>query len=86
MSYKTVFKTDRFELYTDNNGKFWLWDDWDECNRAIRAKSEIDAYRESIQMLIFSCKMYKDSRDELRERMGKIEKTFSEVFPEYVLE
>lgn len=80
MTSKTVFETDRFDLYTDKNGKFRLWDKADECNRAIRAKTEIDAYREAIDSLMFCCQMYKESRDELRVKLGRVEACFDEIF------
>lgn len=67
-------------LYEDENGKFWLWDNYLEANIAIRQPSREAALLAAITSLQFYCKMYKESRDELREQITKIENCFEEVF------
>lgn len=39
MEVKTIYKNKSFELYSDKNGKFWLWDIKQEPNWAMREKN-----------------------------------------------
>lgn len=81
---KAIFENDRFELYADKNGKFWLWNKVEEINHAIRAKSEIEAYRLAVDSLIYFADMQKTRRMELSARLEKVAACFIAVFPEYV--
>ena len=76
----TIYETDSFELYTDKNGKYWLWDKEDESNLAIRAKTEIEAYREAVDMAVFTIGLIKSSRRVLQEKVDTLEVAFREVF------
>lgn len=76
----TIHETDCFELSTDKNGKYWLWDKKDESNLAIRAKTEIGAYREAVDMAIFKIGWVKTDRRQLQEEMNTLEVAFREVF------
>lgn len=67
-------------LYEDKNGKFWIWDEYLEANIAVREPNREAALLAAIKSLQFYCKMYKESRDELRVKMTKVENCFEEVF------
>lgn len=82
MTTKTIFENDRFDLYSDKNGKFWLWNKVEEINHAVRAKSEIEAYRVAIDSLIYFADMQKTRRMELSARLEKVEACFVDVFPD----
>lgn len=82
MTCTTIFETKYFDLYTDKNGKFWLRDKKDEVNLAVRAKTEIEAYRKAIDLLIFSNQLVKKERQKLREDSEKIRAVFVDIFGE----
>ena len=48
-----IYETEYFELYQDRNGKYWLWNKVMECNHAIRAKTELEAYRDAVDAAIY---------------------------------
>jgi len=82
----TVYVTDRFELYTDKNGKFWLWNKVLESNHAIRAESELEAYREAMDSAIYAQQMHMSHRYEAEAKLSGLESAFKEAFPQYVEE
>lgn len=82
MTCTTIFETEYFDLYTDKNGKFWLYNKKEEINHAIRAKTEIEAYRKAVDSLIFSHQLVKKERQKLREDSEKIRAVFVDIFGE----
>lgn len=78
---KTIYKTEYWELYQDKNGKFWLWDELSKSNRATRAKTELDAYRQAVGLLVFSCDMQSSYRNEAESKLTTLQDAFEKVFP-----
>ena len=81
MSDRTVFKTDDFELYQDKRGKFWLWNERDETNAAIRANSEMEAYQQAVGSLIFCVELQKEHRNAAENKLETLHRAFAECFP-----
>lgn len=72
--------TDRLEVYQDKNGKWWIWDTYLEANIAIRQPSESAAHAAALDSLLHYTEMFKESRDELREKYARVEALFEELF------
>lgn len=74
--------TDRLEVYQDKNGTWWIWDTYLCANIAIRQPSESAARADALDSLLFYTQMFKESRDELREKYARVEALFEELFGE----
>ena len=72
--------TDRLEVYKDTNGKWWIWDNFLEVNIAVRQPTEAAAHAAALKSLLHYTEMFKESRDELREKYGRVESLFEELF------
>jgi len=79
---KTIRETKYYDLYQDKNGKFWLWNKKSETNAAIKASTELEAYQEAVDSLIFSGVMYREDRDKYLNKLEDIHRCFDKNFPE----
>ena len=75
-----VFESERFEVTQDKAGKFWLWSKTEDQNFAMRSKTEIDCYREALDLMSYSLNMIKQDRDDCRKKLNTLEECFENVF------
>ena len=76
-----IFDNERFNLYTDKNGKYWLWDKSMKQNHAIKANSEIEAYQQSINSLIFIAGLIQGHRKTAESNLERLLGVFREIEP-----
>ena len=75
-----IYNSKSFNLYTDRNGKFWLWDKLSETNAAYRKDTELSAYRSSVELLIGSNARLLEERNQLQRKLDSIETCFETIF------
>tara|TARA_R110000851_G_scaffold115675_3_gene241608 strand:- start:2446 stop:2691 length:246 start_codon:yes stop_codon:yes gene_type:complete len=75
---ETVFENEFFNLYKDNRGKFWLWDELEEQNHAIRATSEVGAYKQAVSGLIQSRSRVLEERNKLSAIINRVRDFFED--------
>ena len=76
-----VFENERFKVTKDKAGRFWLWNKVLEQNFAMKSESEIDCYREAINLMTYSLNSAQEQRDLLFRKLDKVENLFEELFP-----
>ena len=81
MSSKILYETNRFKLSKDTKGKYWLWNKVMQQNHAIRANSEIEAYQEAVNSLIFVCELIQGHRKTAESNLEKLLEVFREIEP-----
>ena len=72
---------DKFSLTQDKQGLYWLWCRQEEVNLAIRAKSEIEAYKEALDSLAFILQLRTERRDKAEKGLAALQEAFDKVFP-----
>jgi hypothetical protein len=71
--------SDRFEIYQDKQNKYWVWCELTQTNLAIRAKTELDAYKEALNHCIFIAGLYKERRDLTEKKLEVLTKAFESI-------
>jgi len=71
--------SDRFEIYQDKQKRYWIWCELTQTNLAIRAKTELDAYKEALSSCIFTAGLYKERRDIAEKKLEVLTNAFESI-------
>jgi hypothetical protein len=72
----------KFEIYQDNLGKWWIWCPLTETNLAIRKNTKEDALLKALDFAIYYIEMNREKRLEAEKIVEKLRSFTAEVFGE----
>lgn len=69
----------RVDVYQDKQNLFWVWCDLTQSNLCVKAKTELDAYKQALDHCVFVASLYKERRDSAESKLDILTKAFESI-------